>query len=67
MIPSPNGQQGVFEGGLPVAASPAVTYLGVETINKIEYVSLKALAGSYSFVSEYCRPAAAAALVAEVQ
>ena len=67
MIPSPNGQQGVAEGGQPVAASPGVTVLGVETINKIEYVSLRALAGSYSFGSSSCRPAAAAAPVAGVQ
>ena len=55
MIPSPNGQQGVSEGGKPVVGAAGVTVIGTETINQIDYVSLKVLAGSYSFGSAYRR------------
>ena len=56
MIPSANGQAGVTEGnGVPVAAAIGVAVIGIETVNRIEYVALEVVAGSYSFKSGWGR------------
>ena len=62
LIPSSNGAAGVKEGGGPVETAIGVTVLGVETINKIEYVSLKVVAGSYAFTSSWTRAGAVSAV-----
>ena len=59
MIPSNNGAAGVKESGGPVEAAEGVTVLGTETINTIDYVSLKVVSGSYAFTSSWTRAAAA--------
>jgi hypothetical protein len=56
MIPSANGQSGVTEGkGVPVAAATGVAVIGMETINRIEYLVLEVVAGSYRFKSVWGR------------
>ena len=61
LIPTNNGAAGVNEGNQPVASAkgvPGVTVLGVETINKIQYLAMEVLAGSYHFTSAWTKPTA---------
>lgn len=62
MIPSNNGAAGVKESGVAVESAEGVSVLGTETINKIDYVSLKVESGSYVFSSSWTRAGAAAAV-----
>lgn len=55
MVPSASGATGVTEGGRPVASAPGVSVMGTATINSISYVSLRVLAGNYSFASAWKR------------
>jgi len=61
LIPSPDGAHaaGVMEGGKHVWEAVGVTVLGTETINTIEYVVLKVVAGTYSFTSQWAGTALA--------
>eukprot|EP00035_Acanthoeca_spectabilis_P003991 m.97489 g.97489 ORF g.97489 m.97489 type:complete len:949 (+) comp12401_c0_seq2:373-3219(+) len=55
LIPSANGATGVTEGGVAVGSAVGVTVLGVTTVNKLNYLALQVLAGTYSFASTWSR------------
>jgi hypothetical protein len=55
MIPSKSGVEGVTVSGRPVASAAGVRVLGMEMVNKISYVSLEVVAGSFSFASDWNR------------
>ena len=58
LIPSKSGAAGITEGGKPVSSAVGVKVLGAEVVfNKISYVVLEVVAGTFSFTSDWSRSA----------